>query len=104
MEDFHFEATPYEDGGVFLEIQFEGETEPTVLYVAERDLAGLMEMVEDEDTSWRDVRSEIFSLLEHSGHEREHRLGQKRAEALRRRLRELDVEADSDSDPSENGQ
>lgn len=97
---FSFELTPFEDRGVFLGIPFEGETDPTVLFVAARDFEQLVEMAEDPGKGWTELRDELFELLEHSGHDREHRLGRERTEALRERLRSLD----RDDFPSPNGQ
>lgn len=96
---FSFELTPYEDGGVFLRIPFEGEAEPTLLFVAEQDFEGLLEIARDPDRAWTELRDELFELLEHSGHDREHVLGRERTEALRERLRGVDP----DSLPSSDG-
>lgn len=96
---FSFELTPFEDRGVFLRIPFEGESDATVLFVADRDFENLVEMAEDPAGDWTDLREELFELLEHSGHDREHRLGRERTEALRERLRNFD----RDDSPSSNG-
>jgi len=92
VSDVSFETIPYEDGGVFLRVPFEGEPDSTLLFVAERDFAGLLELARDPDADWTDLRDEVFSLLEHSGHDQSHRLGPERTRALRRHLRGLDRE------------
>lgn len=64
----------FEQRGFFLHIPFADEESPTVLYIAHKDFASLQKLIENPDTSWENFRQELFSLLEHSGHEKDHEL------------------------------
>lgn len=87
----------FEDRGYFLELTFDGEEEPTVLFVADRDFDSLKSLAEDNQENWMELRDEIFELLEHSGHENEHQLGKD----LTNRLRETLIDFEPESTSSE---
>ncbi|MFB6347570.1 MAG: hypothetical protein ABEK50_17780 [bacterium] len=72
----------FEGRGFFLHIPFEEEDSPTVLYVAHKDFESLQGLIENPDASWEEFREEIFSLLEHSGHEGDHELSQSTTQQL----------------------
>lgn len=92
----------YEQRGFFLTIPFEGEENPTVLYVADKDFENLKEMLESDDTDWTDLRDEIQELLDHSGHAGEHEFTESLVTDLMTTLREQDPpEETSIEDPLE---
>lgn len=86
----------FEKRGYFVHIPFEGEDTPTVLYVAHKDFESLQGLIENPDSDWEAFRDEIFSLLEHSGHEGEHTL----TESTTRELMDL-VESEELPDESQ---
>lgn len=76
------ELEEFEARGFFLHLPFEGEEDRTVLYVAHKDFDSLQGIIENPDTSWEDFREEIFSLLEHSGHDQDHELSRSATEEI----------------------
>lgn len=77
------EINDSEFDGYFLEIEFDGEDETTLLFVAEKDFESLKNMAEKDDASWDDFRDELMELLEHSGHDEDHELGEETTEEIR---------------------
>lgn len=92
----------YDQRGFFLTIPFEGEENPTVLYVADKDFENLKELLDGGDSDWTDVRDEIQELLDHSGHEGEHEFTESLVKAIMGTLREQPLpEETSIEDPLE---
>lgn len=77
------EINDSEFDGYFLEIEFDGEDETTLLFVAEKDFESLKNMAENDDASWDDFRNELMELLEHSGHDEDHELGEESTREIR---------------------
>lgn len=88
----------YEKRGFFLTIPFEGEENPTVLYVADRDFENLKELLDSEDHDWTDLRDEIQELLDHSGHEGEHEFTESLVRAIADTLRAEDLPEETNID------
>ena len=86
----------FEDRGYFVELTFDREEDPTVVFVADRDFLGLENMAEDSDADWESFREELFELLEHSGHREDHELGEQTTREVMKAFREFDSEATSD--------
>ncbi len=89
---------PYEDRGYFFHIRFDGEEKPTAIFVAEQDFEQLREMAADPETDPDRLRRELFSLIEHSGHGRDHELGDAGIETLQDRLNQSGTIASSGDD------
>jgi len=83
MSDTPIEINDSEFDGYFCEIQFDNEEDTTMLFVAEKDFESLRDMAGDEDSDWEDFKNELMTLLEHSGHDREHELGEETANEIR---------------------
>ena len=77
-----FELIP-EGEGKFLKLCFDGEETPTIIFIADQDLENLQNLAEKEEKSWRDFRNEFFTLVEHTGHNQEHELGEESTKELR---------------------
>ena len=77
------EINESEFDGYFLEIEFDGEDDKTMLFVAEKDFESLKSMAAKEEASWEDFRNELMELLEHSGHDEDHELGEETAREMR---------------------
>lgn len=82
MDADAFEIIPEEEG-YFFKIPFDGESDTTLIFVAERDFSEFKEMAADSDDSWEDFRDELFELVEHTGHDEEHSLSRETTGAIR---------------------
>lgn len=69
------ELTPQEEG-IFVNLVFDGEQESTVIFVADQDFEQLQEMAENPEKNWEDFRNEFLELVEHTGHDQDHELGE----------------------------
>lgn len=88
----------FEERGFFVHIPFEDDDKPTVLYVAHKDFQSLQGLIENPDASWEEFRKEVFSLLEHSGHEEDHELSRTTTERLMELVAEQELPEDPDID------
>lgn len=86
----------FEERGFFVHIPFEDEDKPTVLYVAHKDFQSLQGLIENPDASWEEFREEVFSLLEHSGHDGDHKLSRSTTEQLMDLVEQQDLPEDPD--------
>ncbi len=77
-----------EEGGKFLQLQFDDLDQPLLLFVADADFEGLVRMAENSDRTWQDFREELFSLLEHSGHLEEHELSKDKVLQIQKMITE----------------
>ncbi|MFP4686920.1 MAG: hypothetical protein ACLFN5_02285 [bacterium] len=84
-EDKLLEIIP-EEGGYFLNLIFDGEEKATLFFVAERDFESLLRLANSPDKGWKELRNELFVLLEHTGHKKQHNLSEETTEKIKQVL------------------
>jgi len=87
MEPFSIEET--EENGVFCRILFDDLDHPLLLFIVDQDYEVLLDMAEKEDVGWEEFRNELFTLVEHSGHDQEHTLTEQTVAEIRECLSDL---------------
>lgn len=81
-------VTPYEDQGFFFEVTFQGDSDSTIFFVANRDLDQLRKMARNPDKTKEQFRNELRTLVEHSGLQK--KLPTELVDTFRERLRRDD--------------
>ena len=84
-----FSLEQIEENGVFCRILFDDLDQPLLLFIADQDYEVLLDMAQKEEATLGKFREELFTLVEHSGHDEDHRLNDQTTAEIRECLREL---------------
>lgn len=96
MEPFSIQEK--DKNGVFCRILFDDLDHPLLLFIADQDYETLRSMAEKQDVDWKKFRSELFTLVEHSGHKDKHELSEQTVRDIREAIKNLpDQQAHVDS-------